>query len=123
MTIQASRVQRGSYLIKGGAVITADPAIGTLPKADILVRDGIIVSVEPMLSANDVEVIDAVTNAKGDADEAANDCAGNAEQNRQQDTAWVVTRHQSFGDSATYKSNNDPGNYVHDFPPPASSPS
>jgi 5-methylthioadenosine/S-adenosylhomocysteine deaminase len=59
MTIQTSRVQRGSYLIKGGAVITVDPTIGTLPKADILVRDGIIVSVEPTLSANGVEVIDA----------------------------------------------------------------
>ena len=32
---------------------------GTLPKADVLVRDGIIVSVGPMLSAADAEVIDA----------------------------------------------------------------
>lgn len=32
----------GDYLIKGGAVITVDPALGTLPKADILVRDGAI---------------------------------------------------------------------------------
>ena len=32
---------------------------GTLPKADVLVRDGVIVSVGPMLSAADAEVIDA----------------------------------------------------------------
>ena len=59
MAIAANGMQRGSYLIKGGAVITVDPAIGTLPKADVLVRDGVIVSVGPTLSANDAEVIDA----------------------------------------------------------------
>ena len=45
MAIAANRMRRGSYLIKGGAVITVDPALGTLPKADVLVRDGVIVSV------------------------------------------------------------------------------
>ncbi len=59
MSTEANRMQRGSYLIKGGAVITVDPAIGTMPKADVLVRDGAIVSVGPTLSANDAEVIDA----------------------------------------------------------------
>ncbi len=59
MPTEANRMQRGPYLIKGGAVITVDPAIGTLPKADVLVRDGVIVSVGPTLSANDAEVIDA----------------------------------------------------------------
>src|ERR1700722_12969650 len=59
MAIEVNGMQRGSYLIKGGAVITVDPAIGTLPKADVLVRDGVIVSVGPTLSANDAEVIDA----------------------------------------------------------------
>ena len=59
MTTEANRMQRGSYLIKGGAVITVDPALGTMPKADILVRDGVIVSVGATLSANDAEVIDA----------------------------------------------------------------
>ena len=44
MPTEANRMQRGTYLIKGGAVITVDPAIGTLPKADVLVRDGVIVS-------------------------------------------------------------------------------
>jgi cytosine/adenosine deaminase-related metal-dependent hydrolase len=46
-------------LIKGGAVITVDRAVGTLPKADILVRDGAIVAVGPDLAADGAEVIDA----------------------------------------------------------------
>ena len=33
-------VPRGTYLIKNGAVVTVDPALGTLPRADVLVRDG-----------------------------------------------------------------------------------
>jgi 5-methylthioadenosine/S-adenosylhomocysteine deaminase len=59
MANETSRPQRGSYLVKGGAVISVDPALGTLPRADILVRDGAIVSVGPALSANDAEIIDA----------------------------------------------------------------
>ena len=35
----------GTLLIKGGAVITVDPNIGTLPKADVLVRDGAIAEI------------------------------------------------------------------------------
>ena len=31
---------RGNYLIKNGAVITVDAALGTLPRADVLVRNG-----------------------------------------------------------------------------------
>ncbi|MEO8667606.1 MAG: amidohydrolase family protein [Bauldia sp.] len=50
---------RGSYLIKGGAVITVDPNIGTLPNADVLVRDGAIVEVGAALDAPGVEIIDA----------------------------------------------------------------
>ena len=34
----ASR-ERGNYLIKGGAVITVDRSLGTLPKADVIVRE------------------------------------------------------------------------------------
>src|SRR5882724_1488025 len=49
---------RGSYLIKGGAVITVDPALGTLPRADVLVRNGRIEGVGPDLAAG-AEVIDA----------------------------------------------------------------
>ena len=59
MAIEANRMQRGSYLIKDGAVITVDRSLGTLPKADILVRDGVIVSIGPALSASDAEIIDA----------------------------------------------------------------
>ena len=38
----APNVQRGTYLINNGAVITVDPSKGTLPRADVLVRDGVI---------------------------------------------------------------------------------
>jgi 5-methylthioadenosine/S-adenosylhomocysteine deaminase len=48
-------------LIKGGNVVTVDPAIGDLPVGDVLVRDGSIVGVGPNLatSETDAEVIDA----------------------------------------------------------------
>lgn len=59
MTAQTARPGRGKYLIKGGAVITVDPALGTLPKADILVRDGVIAGVGRDLSVDGAEVIDA----------------------------------------------------------------
>lgn len=50
---------RGSYLIKGGSVITVDPSLGTLPCADVRIRDGIIESVGSDLGAEGLEVIDA----------------------------------------------------------------
>src|SRR5262245_47905662 len=50
---------RGVYLIKNGAVITVDPTLGTLPRADVLVRNGRIEAVGPGLSAPDAETIDA----------------------------------------------------------------
>ena len=50
---------KGSYLIRGGAVITVDRAIGTLPKADVLVRDGRIEKIADGIEAEGVEVIDA----------------------------------------------------------------
>lgn len=50
---------KGSYLIRGGAVITVDRAIGTLPKADVLVRDGRIEKIADAIAADGVEVIDA----------------------------------------------------------------
>ncbi len=48
-------------LIKGGHVVTMDPALGDQPDSDILVRDGVIVEVRPALetSAPDTEVIEA----------------------------------------------------------------
>ncbi len=59
MSVGRERVSRGRYLIKSGAVITVDPALGTLPKADVLVRDGVIEAVGPQLAADGAEVIDA----------------------------------------------------------------
>lgn len=53
------RARRGSYLIKGGAVITVDEDIGTLPKADVLVRDGKIDKIASRITAKDATVIDA----------------------------------------------------------------
>src|SRR5580704_713299 len=48
-------------LIKGGHVVTMDPALGDQPESDVLVRDGVIVKVGPGLktSAPDGEVIEA----------------------------------------------------------------
>jgi 5-methylthioadenosine/S-adenosylhomocysteine deaminase len=48
-------------LIKGGYVVTVDPALGDQPDSDVLVRDGVIAGVGPRLqaSAPDAEVIDA----------------------------------------------------------------
>ena len=51
--------RRGTYLIKNGAIITVDPSHGTLPRADIVVRNGIIEQIGENLSAPDAEVIDA----------------------------------------------------------------
>jgi 5-methylthioadenosine/S-adenosylhomocysteine deaminase len=45
-------------LIRGGHVVTMDPALGDRQGADVLIEDGRIVAVEPGLSA-DAEVIDA----------------------------------------------------------------
>lgn len=59
MANNATSTARGSYLIKGGAVITVDPKLGTFPKADIVVRDGTIAEVGTDLSASNAEVIDA----------------------------------------------------------------
>jgi 5-methylthioadenosine/S-adenosylhomocysteine deaminase len=59
VAVETSRVPRGTYLIKDAAVITVDPAIGTLPKADVLVRDGVIAAIAPHLSGEGAEVIDA----------------------------------------------------------------
>jgi 5-methylthioadenosine/S-adenosylhomocysteine deaminase len=50
---------RGVYLIKNGAVITVDPVLATLPRADVLVRNGRIEAVGPGLTASDAETIDA----------------------------------------------------------------
>ena len=59
MTAEKSQISRGNYLIKSGAVITVDPALGTFPKADVLVRNGLIADVGPELPAEGAEVVDA----------------------------------------------------------------
>jgi 5-methylthioadenosine/S-adenosylhomocysteine deaminase len=59
MTNESSKPSRGTYLIKGGAVITVDPELKTLPKADILVRDGVIVKIGGDVDPSGAEIIDA----------------------------------------------------------------
>ena len=46
-------------LIKGGAVVSVDPAIGELREGDVLVEDDTIVEVAPQIAAQDAEVLDA----------------------------------------------------------------
>lgn len=55
----APRIRRGSYLIKNGAVIMVDRARGVLPRADVLVREGVIEKIGRGLSAPGAEIIDA----------------------------------------------------------------
>src|SRR5579862_2926654 len=41
---------RGALVVRGGYVITMDPAVGDLPSADVLVSDGAIAAVGPSLA-------------------------------------------------------------------------
>jgi len=50
---------RGEFLLRGGAVITVDPVLGTMPKADVHVKDGVIAEVGVEIAAPTAEVIDA----------------------------------------------------------------
>ncbi|HSJ27216.1 MAG TPA: amidohydrolase family protein, partial [Acidimicrobiia bacterium] len=52
-------VPTGRILIKGGTILTMDPAIGDLPVGDIVIEQDRIVAVGPNLEASDGEVIDA----------------------------------------------------------------
>ena len=52
-------ISRGTYLIKGGAVVTVDPALGTLPRADVLVSQVRIEAIGVDLSDASADVIDA----------------------------------------------------------------
>jgi cytosine/adenosine deaminase-related metal-dependent hydrolase len=45
--------------IEGGIVVSMDPAIGDLRRGDVLIEDGAIVEVAPVIEAGDAEVIDA----------------------------------------------------------------
>jgi len=46
-------------LIRGGHVVTMDPALGELATGDVLVEDGVISAVAPSIQAEDAELIDA----------------------------------------------------------------
>ncbi|MFL5710151.1 MAG: amidohydrolase, partial [Chloroflexota bacterium] len=46
-------------LIKGGIVLTQDPALGEMPDADVLIEDDKIVSIGHGLSADGARTIDA----------------------------------------------------------------
>ncbi len=59
MANSGAEISRGDYLIRNGAVITVDPDRGTLPNADVLVRDGTIQEIGADLAAGDAEIIDA----------------------------------------------------------------
>ncbi|GGU23513.1 amidohydrolase family protein [Lentzea flava] len=51
--------RRRRYLIRGGAVVTVDRALGVLPRADVLVDDGRIEAVGRDLDARGAKVVDA----------------------------------------------------------------
>jgi len=46
-------------LVRGGHVLTMDPALGDLPAGDVLIEDGVIAAVAPSLPVTDAEVVDA----------------------------------------------------------------
>lgn len=46
-------------LLRGGMVVSLDPAVGDLPQGDVLIEDGQIVAVAATVAAADAEVVDA----------------------------------------------------------------
>src|SRR5581483_6095237 len=46
-------------LVKGGSIVTMDPALRDLPRGDILIEDACIAAIAPTLAADAAEVIDA----------------------------------------------------------------
>ena len=50
---------RGELVVRGGYVLTMDPALGDLPRGDVHVRDGAIVAVGTDLAAPGAATIDA----------------------------------------------------------------
>ena len=53
----AARARR--LLIRGGGVVSMDPLVGDLLKADLLVEDGRILDIAPSIDAGEAEIIDA----------------------------------------------------------------
>jgi cytosine/adenosine deaminase-related metal-dependent hydrolase/ribose/xylose/arabinose/galactoside ABC-type transport system permease subunit len=52
-------MSNGRTLIRGGIVLSLDPAVGDLPSGDVLIEGDRIVEVRPWLDVGDAEVIDA----------------------------------------------------------------
>jgi 5-methylthioadenosine/S-adenosylhomocysteine deaminase len=50
--------RRGHYVLRGGALVSVDPTIGTVPDTDVEIADGRIVAVGPGLRARGARVID-----------------------------------------------------------------
>ena len=50
--------QRGEFVVRGATVLTMDPAIGDFATGDVHVRDGVIVSVAPNISAAQGSFVD-----------------------------------------------------------------
>ncbi|WIY00325.1 amidohydrolase family protein [Amycolatopsis mongoliensis] len=46
-------------LVRGGMVVSMDPAVGDLPRGDVLLEDGRIAAVAPAIDGGDAEVVDA----------------------------------------------------------------
>lgn len=59
MPSSAPGTRRGTYLIRNGMVITVDRNKGVLPRADILIRNGVIEKIGRGLSARGAQQIDA----------------------------------------------------------------
>ncbi|MET9627151.1 amidohydrolase family protein [Lentzea sp. NPDC006480] len=56
---ETTDTQRRRHLIRGGAVVTVDKALGVLPRADVLIDNGKIEAVGRDLNARGAKVIDA----------------------------------------------------------------
>lgn len=55
----AGHLGSGRILVRGGTVLTMDPAVPDLPVGDVLVVDGLIAAVGPDLDADGAEILDA----------------------------------------------------------------
>lgn len=53
-------MSKSRIVIRNGQVVTMDPAVGILPKGDVLIEDGRIAAVAPELPAVDAEEIDGL---------------------------------------------------------------
>jgi cytosine/adenosine deaminase-related metal-dependent hydrolase len=49
---------RHRTLLRGGTILTMDPQLGTLPEADLLIEDGIIVAVARSIPVADADIVD-----------------------------------------------------------------